>query len=110
MVGNIPVHSLRPRKKCGSSALFFSSRRIKSRLLLSVSSPGWSPQAKDNLYKSRSTTKKSLNNFLESTPSNATSEENMRLDVNQEIIAPRVPQFTAELNVENLCGKQTTQL
>ena len=34
----------------------------------------------------------------------------MRLDANQEIITPRVPQFSAELNVENLCGKQTTQL
>ena len=34
----------------------------------------------------------------------------MRLDVNQEIITPRVPQFSAELNVENLYGKQTTQL
>ena len=74
-----------------------------------MSSPDWSPQAKDNLYKSRSTTKKSLN-FLESTPLNATNEENMPLDVKQEIITPRVPQFSAELNVENLCGKQTTQL
>ena len=34
----------------------------------------------------------------------------MRLDVNQEIITPRVPQFSAELNVENLCSKETTQL
>ena len=39
-----------------------------------------------------------------------TNKENMRLDVNQEIITPRVPQFSADLNVENLCGKQTTQL
>ena len=62
-----------------------------------------------NLYKSCSTTKKSLN-FLELTPSNTTNEENMPLDVNQEIITPRVPQFSTELNVENLCGKQTTQL
>ena len=74
-----------------------------------MSSPDWSPQAKDNLNKSHSTTKKSLN-FLESTPSNAMNEENMHLDVNQEIITPCVPQFSAELNVENLCGKQTTQL
>ena len=37
-------------------------------------------------------------------------KENMLLDVNQEIITPRVPHFSAELNVENLCGKQTTQL
>ena len=35
-----------------------------------------SPQAKRNLYKGRSTTKKSLN-FSESTPSNATNKENM---------------------------------
>ena len=34
----------------------------------------------------------------------------MRLNVNQEIITPRVPQFSAGLNVENLCGKETTQL
>ena len=34
----------------------------------------------------------------------------MRLDVNQEIITPRVPQFSAELNVEFLGGKHTTQL
>ena len=76
-----------------------------------MSSPDWSPhdQVKENLYNSRSTTKKSLN-FLESTPSNATNEENMRLDVNQEKIKPRIPQFSAELNVENLCGKQTFQL
>ena len=44
---NFSVHSLRPKKKCGSSALFFSSH------LSSVSSPDRSPQAKDNLYKSR---------------------------------------------------------
>ena len=37
-------------------------------------------------------------------------KENMLLDVNQEIITPRVPRFSAELNVENLCGKQITQL
>ena len=86
--------------------------QVRSKRLLpssAVSSPDWSPQAKENLYKSRSTTKKSLN-FSESTPSNATNKENMRLDVNQEIITPSVPQFSAELNVENLCGKQTTQL
>ena len=61
---NFPVHSLWPRKICGSSALFFSSRyakRIKRLLPLSVSSPDWSPQAKENLYNSHSTTKKSLN-------------------------------------------------
>ena len=34
----------------------------------------------------------------------------MRLDVNQEIITPRALQFFTELNVKNLCGKQTTQL
>ena len=49
-------------------------------------------------------------NFSESTPSNATNKENMPLDVNQETITPRVSHFAAELNVENLCGKQTTQL
>ena len=48
--------------------------------------------------------------FLRIDSSNATNKENMRLDVNREIITPRVPQFSAELNVENLCGKQTTQL
>ena len=74
-----------------------------------MSSPDWSPQAKENLYKSLSTTRKSLN-FSESTLLNATNKENMRLDVNQEIITPRVPQFSAELNVENLWGNQTTQL
>ena len=31
----------------------------------------------------------------------------MRLDVNQEIITPRVQQSSAELNVGNLRGKQT---
>ena len=34
----------------------------------------------------------------------------MPFDVNQETITPRVSHFAAELNVENLCGKQTTQL
>ena len=34
----------------------------------------------------------------------------MPLDVNQETISPRVSHFSAELNVENLCGIQTTQL
>ena len=34
----------------------------------------------------------------------------MRLDVIQEKITPRVPQFSVELNVENVCGKQITQL
>jgi len=81
--------------------------RIKRLLPSSVSSPDRSPQAKKNLYKDRSTTKKSLN-FSESTPSNATNKENMPLDVNQETITPRVPPFSAELNVEHLCGKQTT--
>ena len=75
--------------------------RIKRLLSSSVSSPAWSPQAKENLYKSRSTTRKSLN-FSESTPSNATNKENIRLDVNQEIITPRVPQSSAELN-EKIC-------
>ena len=83
--------------------------RIKCLLLSSVSSPDWSPQAKENLNQSCSTITKSLN-FSESTPSNATNKENMRLDVNQEMITPHVPQFSAELNGENLCGKQTTQL
>ena len=83
--------------------------RIKRFLSSSVSLPDWSLQAKENLYKSRSTTSKLLN-LSESTPSNATNKENIRLDVNQEIITPRVPQFSAELNVGNLCGKQTTQL
>ena len=44
------------------------------------------------------------------TPSNATNKENMPFDVNQETITPRVPHFALELNVKNLCGKQTTQL
>ena len=83
--------------------------RIKRLLPSSVSSPDRSPQAKKNLYKGRSTTKKSLN-FSESTPSNATNKENMPLDVNQETITPRVSHFAVELNVENLCGKQTIQL
>ena len=65
--------------------------RIKHLLSSSVSSPDWSPQAKENLNQSRSTTMKSLN-FSDSTPSNATNKENMRLDVNQEIITPCVPQ------------------
>ena len=47
--------------------------RIKRLLPSSVSSPDRSPQAKKNLYKDRSTPKKSLN-FLESTPSNATNK------------------------------------
>ena len=34
----------------------------------------------------------------------------MLFDVNQETITPRVSLFAAELNVKNLCGKQTTQL
>ena len=83
--------------------------RIKRILSSSVSSPDWSPRAKENLNQSRSTTTKSCTlNFSESTSSSATNKENMRLDVNQEIITPRVPQFSAELNVENLCGKQNT--
>lgn len=83
--------------------------RIKHLLPSSVSSPDRSPQAKKNLYKGRSTSKKSLD-FSESTPSNATNKENMPLDLNQETITPRVSDFAAELNVEILCGKQTTQL
>ena len=47
-----------------------------------------------------STTRKPLN-FSESTPSNATNKENMRLE-NQEIITPRVPHLSAELNVQNV--------
>ena len=36
----------------------------------------------------------------------------MPLDVNQETIRPRprVSHFSTEMNVENLCGRQTTQL
>lgn len=83
--------------------------RIKRLLPSSASSPDRSPQAKKNLYKGRSTPKKSLN-FSESTSSNATNKENMPLDVNQETITLRVSHFAAELNVESLCGKQTTQL
>ena len=52
--------------------------RIKRLLPSSVSSPDRSPQVKKNLYKDRSTPKKSLN-FLESTPSNATNKENTLL-------------------------------
>ena len=52
--------------------------RIKRLLPSSVSSPDRSPQAKKNLFKDRSTPKKSLN-FLESTPSNATNKENTLL-------------------------------
>ena len=44
------------------------------------------------------------------TPSNATNKENMPFDVNQETITPRISHFALELNVKNLCGKQTTQL
>ena len=85
---NFPFLSFRPRKKCGSSALFFSSR-----------------------YASKDYTSSSVVCvFVGVDSSNATSEGNMRLDVNQEIITPRVPQFSAELNVENLCCKQTNQL
>ena len=60
--------------------------RIKRLLSSSVSSPDWSPQAKENLHQSCSTTTKSCTlNFSESTPSNAMNKENTRLDVNQEI-------------------------
>lgn len=83
--------------------------RIKRLLPSSVSSPDRSPQAKKNLYNGRSISKKSLD-FSESTPSNATNKENMPLDLNKETITPRVSDFAAELNVEILCGKQTTQL
>ena len=38
------------------------------------------------------------------------NKENKSLDFNQETITPRISHFAAELNVENLCGKQTTQL
>ena len=38
------------------------------------------------------------------------NKNNIRLDVNQEIITPRIPQFSGEVSVENLCGKRTTQL
>ena len=62
-----------------------------------------------NLFKDCSTPKKSLN-FSESTTSNAMNKENKSLDFNQETITPRISHFAAELNVENLCGKQTTQL
>ena len=75
--------------------------RIKRLLPSSVSLTDRSPQAKKNLYKSRSTTKKSLN-FSELTPSNAMNKENMHLDVNQKIITPHIPHFSAGLNVENL--------
>ena len=34
----------------------------------------------------------------------------MPFDVNQETITPRISHFALELNVKNLCGKQTTQL
>ena len=34
----------------------------------------------------------------------------MPFDVNQEAITPRVSHFATKLNVENLCGKLTTQL
>ena len=81
--------------------------KIKRLLPSSVSSPDRSPQARNNLYKDRSTPKKSMN-FSESTPSNVTNKENMPLDVNQETSTPRVSHFSAELNAENLCGKQTT--
>ena len=80
--------------------------RIKHVLLSSVSLADRSPQANKNLYKGRSTPKKSMN-FSESTPSNATNKENVPLDVNQETITPRISHFSAELNVQNLCGKQT---
>lgn len=82
--------------------------RIKRLLPSSVSSPDRGPQV-NNLYKDSSAPKKSLN-FSESTPSNVTNKENMPLDVNQETSTPRVSHFSAELNAENLCGKQTTQL
>ena len=44
------------------------------------------------------------------TPSSATNKENMPFDVNQETITRPVSHFAAELNVKNLCGKQTTPL
>ena len=98
-------------KFCSVLLIKIHSQVIRIRCLLwsSVSSPDWNPQVKQNLYESRSTTKESLN-FSESTSSNARNKENMRLDVNLEILTPRIPQFSAKLNVENLCGKQTTQL
>ena len=34
----------------------------------------------------------------------------MPLDVSQEIITPRDRHFSSEMNIENLCGKQTTQI
>ena len=83
--------------------------RIKRRLPSSVSSPDRSPQVKKSSHKDRSSPKKSLN-FSELTPATATNKENMPLDVNQETVTPRISHFSAELNVENLCGKQTTQL
>ena len=56
--------------------------RIKRLLSSSESSPDWSPQAKENLNRSRSTTTKSCTlNFSELTTSNAANKENMRLDV-----------------------------
>ena len=86
-----------------------SQARIKRLLPSSVSSPDRSPQPKKGINRASSPSKKSLN-FSESTPLSTSNEENMPLDVSQEIITPRDRHFSSEMNIENLCGKQTTQI
>ena len=72
--------------------------RISKRLLTSsVSSPDRCPQAKKNLYKDRSTPKKSLN-FLESTPPNATNKENTPL------FLPNICHKQSKVSLENIRG------
>ena len=86
-----------------------SQARIKRLLPSSVSSPDRSPQPKKGINRGSSPSKKSLN-FSGSTPLSTSNEENMPLDVSQEIITPRDRHFSSEMNIENLCGKQTTQI
>ena len=86
-----------------------SQARIKRLLPSSVSSPERSPQLKKGINRGSSPSKKSLN-FSESTSLSTSIEENMPLDASQEIITPRDRHFSSEMNIENLCGKQTTQI
>ena len=86
-----------------------SQARIKGLLPSSISSPDRSPQPKKGINRGSSPSKKSLN-FSESTPLSTSNEGNMPLDVSQEIITPCDRHFFTEMNIENLCRKQTTQI
>ena len=86
-----------------------SQARIKGLLPSSISSPDRSPQPKKGINCGSSPSKKSLN-FSESTPLSTSNEGNMPLDVSQEIITLCNRHFFTEMNIENLCGKQTTQI